>query len=172
MTTVSERLDAAGAPPEDEQRGISGRVVVIGMFAFGIFMVGLMYAYWELYTRPFRGLQNAIAAEMPGSMPRVIGGRRKPSEARHPETLRIVIFVKFDPSDDAESSVQREAVAGRLAELAAAHQDLSRYEVLEVHLLQLVPEKATRQWTRSGSPEDWGLTGAHGGGVAAEGAAT
>jgi hypothetical protein len=49
----------------EQRAGWNGRHVVIGMFLFGITMVAAMWLYWELYTRPFRALQNAIHAEFP-----------------------------------------------------------------------------------------------------------
>lgn len=135
----------------DTQRTLSGRKVVAAMFGFGAVMVGALWLYWEAYTRPFRELQYAIAAEYKGSSPRVIGGRFK-SDEHNPETLRIIIWVDFDPNSDEKRSRQ---YAGRLAELAREHQDLSKYDVLEVHLMQLVPESESHHWTLTRPVKEW-----------------
>jgi hypothetical protein len=135
----------------DAQRTVSGRKVVLAMFGFGVMMVGALWLYWEAYTRPFRELQYAIAGEFKGSSPRVIGGRLK-SDQRNPETLRIIIWVDFDPNSDEERSRQ---YARRLAELARQHQDLSRYDVLEVHLMQVVPESESHHWTLTRPVKEW-----------------
>jgi hypothetical protein len=133
---------------------ISGRAVVLAMFGFGILVVGTMYLYWDLYTRPFRALQNAIAAEFPGSSPRAIGGRHKSHKEGSPETLRIIVRVDFDPQADEQRS---QAHAQRLAEIAAAHHDVSRYELLEVHLIHRQPEQDTQHWSMSRPVAEWGL---------------
>jgi hypothetical protein len=122
---------------------ISGRRVVLGMFAFGIVMTGALWAYWEAYTRPFRPLQNAINEEFPGSSPRVIGGEHKSHKHENPPTLRIVIRVDFDPV--AASGAEIEPYTSRLRALAAEHVDLSAYEQLEIHLVRRVPEAETQQ---------------------------
>ena len=121
------------------------------MFGFGIVMVGALWLFWESYTRPYRDLQYAIAAEFEDSSPRVIGGRKKGDE-QNPETLRIVIRVDFDPNSDEDLSMRH---AVRLVELARQHQDLSNYEVLEVHLMQHVPEAASRLWSLSRPVDEW-----------------
>lgn len=148
-------IDDPGMNDPSTAGTISGRAVVIGMFAFSVLVVGAMFLYWELYTRPFRPLQNAIVAAFPGSSPRVIGGRHKRHKAGSPETLRIVIQVDFDPTANQAKS---EGYSGRLARLAAGHHDLSHYDVLEVHLIRRVPEQATQQWSVSRPVEEWGLS--------------
>ena len=126
-------------------------MMVLAMFGFGVLMVGALWLYWESYTRPFRELQYAIAAEFDGSSPRVIGGREKGDEQK-PETLRIVIRVDFDPNSDVDLSMQH---ATRLVELARQHHDLTEYEVLEVHLTHRVPEDATQLWSHSRRVDEW-----------------
>jgi hypothetical protein len=125
------------------QKTISGRRVVLGMFAFGLVMTGALWVYWEAYTRPFRPLQNAINAEFPGSTPRVIGGEHKSHKHANPPTLRIVIRVDFDPG--AASEAETEPYTSRLRVLAAEHVDLSPYEQVEIHLVHRVPEAETQQ---------------------------
>lgn len=137
----------------DQRTSWTGRHVVIGMFAFGIVMVASLWLYWELYTRPFRALQNAIHAEFPNSSPRVIGGKPKSHRADSPETLRIISRVYFDPETD---EPRAEAMAARLAALAADHHDLTKYQLLEIHLEQRVPEGETRHWSISRPVAEWG----------------
>ncbi len=122
---------------------VSGRAVVLGMFAFGIVMTGALWGYWEFYTRPFRPLQYAINAEFPDSSPRVIGGEHKIHKQEFPSMLRIVIRVDFDPTDASDAVV--EPYTSRLLALAADHVDLSTYEQVEIHLVHRVPEAETQQ---------------------------
>lgn len=126
-----------------EFRSLRGRNVVLGMLAFGIIMVAALWLYWEMYTRPFRPLQNAINAEYPGSSPRVVGGTHKSHKDGSPNLLRIVIRVDFDPETADEATLQQHVT--RLRQLAEEHFDLSPYEQLDIHLIQRVPEEETRQ---------------------------
>lgn len=130
----------------------TGRHVVLGMLLFGVAMVTALWLYWELYTRPFRPLQNAIHAEFPDSSPRVIGGKPKSHRADSPATLRIICRVYFDPESE---TLQSEEMAARLADLAAKHHDLSQYELLEIHLEERVPEQPSRHWSVSKPVTEW-----------------
>lgn len=131
---------------------VSGHKVVLVMVGFAVVMVAAMWLYWELYKRPFSELQQAIAAEFKDSTPQVIGGRHKSNE-QNPETLRIIVRVAWDPTEDEDRSMQ---CAGRLVELARQHQyDLSDYEILEVHLMQTVPESEAQHWLRSRPLSEW-----------------
>ena len=143
-TTVIDRIP-------DKPRTVSGRKVVVAMFGFGIIVVGAMWLYWELYQRPFRDLQYAIAAEFENSSPQVIGGRLK-SDEQNPQTLRIIIRVPFDPISQDQKSQQH---AHRLVELAQEHHDLSTYDVLEVHLRQPMPESAWITWSQAKPVDEW-----------------
>ena len=42
-------------------------------------------------------------------------------------------------------------------ELATRHHDVFAYDILEIHLVQRVPENDDRHWSKSGSPAEWGL---------------
>jgi hypothetical protein len=141
-TSFDDQTDTAGP---SGSRSLRGRTVVLGMLAFGVVMVFAMWLYWEMYTRPFRPLQNAIHAEFPGSSPRVVGGRHKSHKDGSLPLLRIVIRVDFDPETADEETLQQHV--DRLHALAAQHLDLSPYEMLEVHLIQRVPEEETRRRT-------------------------
>src|ERR1700691_6004344 len=75
---------------------VSGRAVVIGLFAFGIALTSILWIYWTLHTAPFRPLQDALAVEFPGSSPRVTGGQRKMHKGT-PKILQVILRVDFDP---------------------------------------------------------------------------
>jgi hypothetical protein len=141
-------------PPEPPT--VSGKLVVLVMFAFAAGLVALLYLYWEMHTRPFRPLQYAINEMYPGCQPRVVGGRYKSHLRNTPNTLRIVITVKFDPQAP-ESAAQSEEIAQSLANLAVRHLNVFAYDVMEIHLVQPVPENEPRVWSRTASPEEWGL---------------
>lgn len=130
----------------------TGTHVVGGMFAFGVLMVAGLWVYWELYTRPFRPLQNAINEQFPGSSPRAIGGRAKSHRTGSPATLRIIVRVYFDPNAETARS---EEMAAQLAVIAREHHDLSQYDNLEIHLEQRVPEAESRHWSTSKPVPEW-----------------
>lgn len=131
------------SPPPAPAPSLNGTTVVLGMIGFGVIMTGALWLYWELYTRPFRPLQEAIATEFTGSQPRVIGGRHKSHTDENPSILRIVVRVEFDPTRAGSARV--DDYAGRLHRLARQHADLSKYETLEIHLTQWIPEKQMRE---------------------------
>lgn len=138
--------------------------MVLIMFAFALAMIGLMYLYWELHTRPFRPLQIAINARYPNSMPRVIGGKHRSHQPDSKPTLRMVIAVDFDPTQglprpEGQSpseedrvtldetmtlSPQIHEVYGTLLHLAKQTTDLMPYEKIEIYLEQRRPEKSLR----------------------------
>jgi hypothetical protein len=133
-------------------RTVSGRKVVAAMFGFGILMVAALWAYWELYTRPFRPLQTAIAEEFPGSRPGITGGRHKSHKDGSPQTLRITIWVEFDPTAETERAEEQ---ARRLVALAESHHNLVDYEVLEFRLIQRVGDSDSRMWMDSRPVREW-----------------
>lgn len=120
--------------------GIPGWWVVLGMFALGILATAVIFVYWDLHTKPFRPLTEAIGREFRHSLPKVEGGRHKGSA----NTLRVSMRVPFVPT---ESSPEAQRVVNRVVELAREHSDLSRFEVLEVHLIQVAPEQMAVQQT-------------------------
>ena len=141
---------ASATPPR-----VSGKVVVAAMFGFALFIILALYAYWDLYTRPFRPLQYALAQAYPGSSPRVIGGQHKSHKPGGKKTLRIVMRVPegdFDPESDTQ---QREARSVDVVSIAAEHVDIAQYEVLELHLFRPVPEKQPLRWSVSRPVEEW-----------------
>ncbi len=153
----------------------SGTWMVVIMFAFAFAMIGLMYMYWELHTRPFRPLQIAINAQYPNSMPRVIGGKHKSHQPESQATLRIVIAVDFDPTagitrpkgtrkeDEDRLTVTDEMILDPRVEqahasllyLAKQTTDLSQYDVVEIFLEHRRPEKTSRTLFSTRSKEAW-----------------
>ena len=132
--------------PQDNT--ISGRAVVIAMFALAITATGILWAYWNLHLMPFMPLQEALAEEYEESSPRVDGGRRKTHKGT-PLILRVVMRVPFDPNSSA-ADVQDliEERLTRTQEMAAKLTvDFESYEVLQVHLYQEEKEGQMSQKT-------------------------
>jgi hypothetical protein len=127
------------------------------MFGFAAVMVSALWIYWEVYTRPYRELQIAIAAEFPKSSPRVIGGRYKSGRGGSPWTLRILVYVPLDMFNPEEESRERTETLRKLARLAGQHHDLSRYEILEIRLMQKLPEQQWRRFDVSRPVAAWQL---------------
>ncbi|HEY3968707.1 MAG TPA: hypothetical protein VGM05_29435 [Planctomycetaceae bacterium] len=121
-------------------RTISGKWVVLGMFAFGLLGVGIMWEYAVVELGPFEPLAKAIKAEFPGSHPHVKGGRPR----NKPPLLRIVMEVDFAPT---ATDPRVATISERVIELAKQHVKLSDYEDFELHLLHYVPEKAPERVT-------------------------
>ena len=129
--------------PTPQPAGISGKRIVVGMFAFAVVMTATTWIYWKRHKAPFVPLQKAIHAEFPDSMPVVQGGQRKMHQ-NSPRILRITMRVDFDPKQD-EAAVER--IVGKLIKLARIHQDLSSYEQLEIHLVWFRAEKKAETLT-------------------------
>ena len=125
-------------------RVVPGRKIVAGMVLFAAGMIGLLFLYWEMYTRPFRPLQAAIAAEFPGSSPRAIGGKPKSHREQSPAILRLIVRVDWDPRDN---ETRARKTANRLFAISAKHVGSSEYERLEVFLMHRRPEEWTITWS-------------------------
>jgi hypothetical protein len=131
------------AAPIRPPRTISGRWVVLTMFAFGIVATGGIWVYWKLHMAPFLPLQKALAAEFPKSSPRVDGGWTKSEFKKAPPTLRVVLRVPYPPE---ERDIRVPATIERVIALARAHLDFTTYETLEIYLVHYVPERAPQQY--------------------------
>ena len=123
--------------PAEDRPGVRGQWAVLGMLLFGGLLTTVLWIYWERHSAPFRPLQDAIAREFPRSRPRVQGGRRKMHE-EGPRILQVVLKVDFNPQNEERNA---EDVADRVVALAQAHQDLSRYDQIEIHLFWPEPER-------------------------------
>jgi hypothetical protein len=141
---------SAETPSADEwnalagNRVLPGRSVVLGMVGFALLMVAAMFTYWELYTRPFRPLQAAIAAEFKGSSPRAIGGRHKSHRPDSPAILRIIVRIDWDPRDH---EIDARGMANALVDIARRTVPLEEYDRLEIHLMHRRPEQWTITWS-------------------------
>ncbi len=121
-------------------RTISGRWLVIGMFAMGITATGLLYAYSTLHLGPFKPLQEAIVKEFPGSSPRVDGGKKR-MQLDTPTILRILMKSEIDPLSEHEESVRKmTAMRNRIAELVRENVTLPDLAILELHVYKLLQE--------------------------------
>ena len=129
-------MSNAGNPYEPTV--ISGKLVVVGMFAFAILLTGTLWIYTRLHNAPFIPLRRALATEFGrAAAPRAEGGRHR----RGPMTLRVVMTVDFDPTaQDAPSLERVAAIDRRIIELARQHIDVSQYEFFEINLIQVIPE--------------------------------
>lgn len=116
---------------------VSGRKLVVLMFAFGILASGTLWTYWYYHTAPFVPLQRAISAEFPGSAPRVDGGQRKIHRGT-PTLLWVIARVDFRPDQDSEKARQ---MVDRIVELTKTTIDSSDYEQVNVRLFQGELEK-------------------------------
>jgi len=130
---VSE-TDHSTKPP----RVKSGRWIVVGMFAFGIFMVGLLWILFEMHTRPFRDVTEALHNAFPDSRPLVQGGKdnKQPGE---PSIFRVVLTVEFDPVSEEQ---QFQETIRSIQAICEQHHDLSPFSRMEIHLIRSFPEKA------------------------------
>ncbi len=121
-------------------RTISGRWLVIGMFAMGITATGLLFAFSTLHLGPFKPLQEAIVREFPGSAPRVDGGKKR-MQLDTPTILRILMKTEIDPLSESDESVRAMmAMRKRIAELAVEKVTLPDLAIIELHVYKLVQE--------------------------------
>lgn len=130
------------ASEQSAEREISGRWVVVGMFAFAITMVGTLWLYWHFHTAPFRPLQVRLGTQFPYSRPQVQGGQRK-THKHTPRILRIVMKINFNP---VENEMRATEFAREIAAITQEYQDLREYDQFEVHLHWAPPERRVVQW--------------------------
>lgn len=120
----------------------SGSRTVIAILVAGVVATASIFLYWDLHTRPFRPLRSAIGQTFEKSRPLVEGGRNKGG----PPTLRVAMTVLFDPNED---DLRAQETLRKVVELARTHVELDRYEVLELNLLQFVPQEPVRERSMS-----------------------
>jgi hypothetical protein len=154
MSNPSMPESDATSQPIPKPREISGTKVVIGMFLLGLFLTLLLFIYFELHTRPFRPLREAIGREFKHSRPNVEGGRVK---GRGQQTLRISLSVPFDPFTDEKQAAERNE---RILQLAREYQDLPSYEKVQINLIQFVPQSEAKRRTFEWSGVDAAKTNA------------
>lgn len=133
--------------PIPTARRISGRLVVGAMFLMGLSATAVMYIYWDLHTKPFRPLTEAIGRTFKHSLPKVEGGRHK----KGPVTLRISMRVPFPPEVD-ETAAQE--TLATVKSLIRQHVDVSKFEKVQIHFFQMVPEAAAKSRFFDLTPQD------------------
>lgn len=107
-----------------------GTGLVLAMVLLGSTATGGLFWFWGTRTAEFLPLADALAEALPGSSPRVEGGRRRPTPDE--SLLQVMLKVPFDPTAAAES--RTDPVLAAVAETVAASEFAGRYDVLEVHL--------------------------------------
>ena len=107
-----------------------GAGLVLAMVLLGGTATGGLFWFWDTRTAEFLPLADALAARLPGSSPRVEGGRRRrpdPDET----VLQVMLKVPFDP---AAAGADAEPTLAAVRGTVAASDYAGRYDVLEVHL--------------------------------------
>lgn len=141
MSQPAPDMTDRSGPPATHTREISGKWVVLGMLTLGIFATGLLFLYFELHTRPFRPLREALGREFKHSRPNVEGGRLK---GRGPMILRISMSVPFDPFVEETKASE---LNSRVLEIAKSYHDLETFEQVQVNLIYFVPESTAKRRT-------------------------
>ena len=119
-----------------EPRRFSGTGLVAGMVALGLLSTAGLFWFWQTRTADFLPLADALAERLPGSSPRVEGGRRRRPDP-DVSLLQVMLKVPFDPGvTDAAPPPDAAAVLDRVEETVAASAFAGRYDRLEVHLRQ------------------------------------
>lgn len=126
-----------------DRQEISGKWLVLGMFAFGILATSILWVYWKLHVMPFMPLQMALAEKYEDSSPRVEGGQSK-IHAGTPRILRIVMRSEFDPVSEADRAEVR---FDQVLEIVRENLDLEEYEQVHLHLYFEQPEQELVQET-------------------------
>jgi len=139
--------DDPATRPIRNSRRISGRIVVIGMAILGLTATAVMFLYWDLHTKPFRSLTEAIGRTYKYSLPKVEGGRHK----RGPMTLRVALRVPFAPETDQPAA---EGAINTICRLIGEHQDLAEYDLVQIHFFQMVPEAVVKSKRFEFTPEE------------------
>ena len=111
---------------------VSGRRVVLAMFALGILATTFLWIYWTIRMMPFMPLQEALVTEFRDSRPRAEGGHAKGTGQ---PVLQVSMRCDFDPTSDASENQERLAIwLETTRDIAGTKLDLSTYEILAVHL--------------------------------------
>lgn len=128
----------------------SGKWVILAVLLFAIACTSFEWVYMKMHRAPFIPLREAVTETFGRkAQVKVEGGRNK----RGPMTLRVVIDVPFDPlSKKPEEEQKTRETIGTLEDLIRKHvADLKDYEVLQIYLVQIVPEGTPlrKEYTRA-----------------------
>ncbi|WP_171189754.1 hypothetical protein [Alienimonas chondri] len=111
-----------------------GTALVVGMICLGCVSTAGLFWFWNTRTADFLPLADALAEALPGSSPRVEGGRRRRPDP-DVSLLQVMLKVPFDPGvDDAPPPPDAAATLDVVEEVVAGSEYAGRYDVLEVHL--------------------------------------
>ena len=109
-----------------------GAALVLAMVLLGSTATAGLFWFWNTRTAEFLPLADALAAALPGSSPRVEGGRRRRPDP-DVSLLQVMPKVPFDPTAPAGDD-RAEPVLKTVRETVAGSDFAGRYDVLEVHL--------------------------------------
>lgn len=135
------QLQDQPSTPILKKRELSGTAVVLGMLLLGILATSFLFVYFELHTRPFRPLREAIGRAIRHSRPNVEGGQVR---GRGPHILRISLSVPFDPHTN---SADAEEYNQKILAIARQHQDLSKYQQVQINQIFFEPQKEAKRRT-------------------------
>ena len=122
-----------------------GSALVAGMVLLGCLSTAGLFWFWSVRTANFRPLSDALAEVLPGSSPRVEGGRRRRPDP-DVSLLQVMLKVPFDPGpggseiEGPEPPPRAAAVLETVEETAAASAFAGRYDRLEIHLRRDGPD--------------------------------
>ncbi|TWT59409.1 hypothetical protein [Rubinisphaera italica] len=148
MTEIPQHPKALEDQPVYPTRG---RWLIAVMFLFAISVSVGLWTYWELHTRPFRSLTDALGEKFPDSNPRVEGGKH----GLHRDIdsiLRIVIRIEYNPEREPE---RYENDVLTILQMAANHVELQAYDRCDIHLFRQTPEEEPVVTSRTISREDF-----------------
>ena len=116
-----------------------GTLLVAGMVCAGCLSTAGLFWFWHTRTAAFRPLADALAEALPGSSPRVEGGRRRRPDP-DVSLLQVMLKVPFDPGPGDRGAAapppppRAAETLATVEAVVAASPYAGRYDVLEVHL--------------------------------------
>ena len=127
-----------------------GSALAAGMVLLGGLSTAGLFWFWSVRTANFRPLSDALAEVLPGSSPRVEGGRRRRPDP-DVSLLQVMLKVPFDPGTGdgepggdgragGEPPPRAAAVLDMVEETVAASAFAGRYDRLEIHLRRDGPD--------------------------------
>ncbi|QDT15306.1 hypothetical protein [Alienimonas californiensis] len=134
------------------------------MICLGCVTTAGLFWFWNTRTADYRPLADALAEALPGSSPRVEGGRRRRPDP-DVSLLQVMLKVPFDPGagdperGPAPPPPQAAATLETVDRTVAASPFAGRYDVLEVHLRRdgpggvITSATYTRPMPQRSSPE-------------------
>ena len=115
---------------------------MICMFSLGILFASGMVLYWDMHTRPFRGLQLELKKHYLGHQISISGGKALKTPGK-PEKLRVVLH----EIKRLNTEIDLSSVADFVEKIAPEYLPALHYDILEIHLIH--PGNATEGTHRS-----------------------